>query len=115
MKKTVIASSLLFALPFLASAQQLQPLVNLVQSVGHIVNLLIPILVALAIVVFFWGLVLYIRKSGGEKATDEGRRIMIAGLISLFIMVSVWGIVNLAQQALGVPSQGSVQIPTVQY
>jgi len=71
--------------------------------------MLIPILIAAALVFFFYGLVQYIRK----PEIAEGRNVMIAGILSLFIMVSVWGLVNLAQNALGVNGSGSVQIPQV--
>lgn len=102
----------LFALPVVASAQQaLQPIRNLVVALGSILNITIPVLIAAAIVVFFWGLVQYIRTSG--EGHDAGRNTMIAGLVSLFIMVSVWGLVNLAQGALGVSGNASVQIPQV--
>lgn len=101
----------LLALPMFAFAQALQPVRNLVVAVGNILNLLIPVLIAAAVVVFFWGLVMYIRKSG--EGHDEGRKVMIAGLLSLFIMVSVWGIVNLAQNALGIQGNAPVQVPQV--
>ena len=73
--------------------------------------MLIPVLIAAALVVFFWGLVKYIW--GGGKGHDAGRNTMIAGILSLFIMVSIWGLVNLAQSAFGVNGGGSVQIPQV--
>ena len=106
----------LLALPALASAQALQPIRNLIVAVGSILNITIPVLIAAAIVVFFWGLVQYIRAQG--EGHENGRNTMIAGLISLFIMVSVWGLVNLAQGALGVSGNASVtipQVPTAQY
>lgn len=75
-------------------------------SVGTIVNTLIPILVGVAILVFFWGLVKYIRSAGG-KGHDEGLKIMVAGLVSFFIMVSLYGIVNFAGNALGISQNGT--------
>ena len=105
-------SILLLALPLIASAQQLQPLQNLAGSVGRLVASLVPILVTLALVVFIWGLIRYIW--GGTKADHKaGRNIMIAGLISLFVIVSVWGIIFLAQDALGVNRGAPVQSPGV--
>ncbi|MSR71011.1 hypothetical protein EXS62_03150 [Candidatus Kaiserbacteria bacterium] len=79
-------------------AGTLTPLKQFVQSLGEIVNMLIPILIAVALIVFFWGLIQYIRQSG--KGHEAGKKIMIAGLVSLFVMVSVWGIIRLAQTAL---------------
>lgn len=64
-------------------------------------NRVIPVLIALALVIFFWGLVQYIRTHKG------GKDIMIAGLLGLFIMVSVWGIIRIAQNTLGVSNAGA--------
>jgi len=110
--KKLLFPALVFALPLIASAQQLQPLQNLAGSVGRLVASLVPILVTLALVVFIWGLIRYIW--GGTKADHKaGRNIMIAGLISLFVIVSVWGIIFLAQDALGVNRGAPVQSPGV--
>lgn len=111
MKKTALISLAIFAFPLIAAAQALQPIKNLIVAVGGILNMLIPVLIAAALVVFFWGLVKYIW--GGGKSADSGRKTMIAGILSLFIMVSIWGLVNLVQNALGVNGTGSVQIPQV--
>ena len=87
---------------------------QLIASVGDMLNMLIPVLIALALVVFFWGLVKYIQ-SGKAKG---GKDIMIAGLVGLFIMVSVWGIIKVAQNTLFGSPQDNVlrgnQIPQVQ-
>ena len=113
MKKTAAQSLslafVLFAAPLIASAQALTPLKQLIVSVGSILNLLIPVLIAAAIVVFFWGLVMYIRK----PEIAEGKNVMIAGILALFIMVSVWGLVNLVQNSLGVSGNASVTVPQV--
>jgi hypothetical protein len=100
MKKYAIATAGLLFFPIVASAQALQPLRNIVSAVGGIINALVPIVMAIALLVFFWGLVKYIRGAG--KDYKAGKDIMIAGLLALFIMVSVWGIIHLAQGALGI-------------
>jgi hypothetical protein len=109
MKKTALISTALLAFPFIASAQALQPIKNLIVAIGGILNMLIPVLIAAALVVFFYGLVQYIRK----PELSEGRNVMIAGILSLFIMVSVFGLVNLVQNAFGVSGSGSVQVPQI--
>ncbi|MEK7109062.1 MAG: hypothetical protein AAB919_01350 [Patescibacteria group bacterium] len=111
MKKQALIALALLSAPLLASAQQLQPLQRLVNSIGLLVASLIPILITVALIVFFWGLVKYIRSSG--KGHAEGKNIMIAGLVSLFVMVSIWGLIQLAQGALNVPANAPVQSPRV--
>ncbi len=108
MKKTLSALAVA-AVPALASAQQLDNIEQLIVSVSNIINLLVPIVFTLALLYFFWGLANYILKAGEEK--EEGKNIMIWGIVALFVMASVWGIVGFIQTALDV-DEGSA--PTVQ-
>jgi hypothetical protein len=112
MKKALIFVAA-FALPAVAFAQTLDPILTFVQSVGHIVATLVPILIALAMVVFFWGLVRYLWGKGGKSDIAGAKSLMIWGLITLFVMVSVWGIINLAGSALRIGQGGSVPLPQV--
>ena len=82
-------------------------LTQLISFAGDILNRIIPVLIALALVIFFWGLIQYIRTNKG------GKDIMIAGLVGLFIMVSVWGIIRIAQNTLGVGGGGTPTVPQV--
>ena len=115
MKRIAILSVALLA-PALALAAE--TLDNVVGTVGGIIGALTPIVVALALLFFFWGLAKYILNAGDEAAKTEGRMIMIWGIIALFVMVSVWGLVQVLQQTfLGGTSTGetitppSVQLP----
>jgi hypothetical protein len=110
--KKVLAFVALFTLPMVAFAQTPSNLTTLISFVGDTLNRIIPVLIALAVVVFFWGLVQYIFKQGG-KGGESGKNIMIAGLLGLFIMVSFWGIIRLMQNTLGVSGATPVDIPQV--
>lgn len=104
------------AMPFAASAQSLQPLANLIGAIARLVGALVPILITLALVVFFFGLVRYLFASGGDaNHAKENKSLMIWGLVTLFVMVSVWGIVRLAQDALGINPNAGATAPQVLY
>ena len=107
MKKALISGSAIFLLPLIALAQG--NLINLLVLALQVVNLVIPLLIAIALIVFFWGLIKYISGAGGEKS-DSGKRIMIAGIVALFIMVSIWGIIRLIGNTVGI-QQGAVVVP----
>ncbi len=112
MKKLVVGISAL-ALPVFAFAQG-QPLSNvtgLVTQIGTIISTALPILVALALLFFFYGLARFILASGDEEARKNGKHIMIWGIVALFVMVSVWGLVSFLGDALGI-KQGQ-SLPTV--
>lgn len=102
----------LLALPIAAHAQ-LGNVENIVESIGNIIDLATPIVVGLALLAFFWGLVKYIFNAGNEDARKEGKQIMIWGIVALFVMVSIWGIVNFIGSALDIEQGGDIDVPTV--
>lgn len=59
-----------------------------------IINTLLPIVAAMTLIVFFWGLIGVIRNAGDVKEVEKGKKIMIWGIIGLFVMFSIWGILN---------------------
>ena len=111
MKKIILAS--LALAPMLAFGQQLGNIETFVSSVGRIVGVLLPIVVAIALLGFFWGLVKFIFAQGNEEAKADAKKIMLWGLIALFVMVSVWGLVEFIGSALGVGQGDTIIVPTV--
>ncbi len=110
--------SLYFMTPFFAFAQgvsnQTRNLDDFLLKIAGWINTLLPIVVALALLYFLWGLVKYVVSSG--DAREEAKGIMIWGIIALFVMVSVWGLVAFLGNTLGISSGGNVDrgdIPTV--
>jgi len=75
----------------------LKDVVNMLLGLGDVI---VPMLIGLALVSFFMGLVRYIYAAGGSATAHEyGRTLMLWGLIGLFVMVSIWGIVKFIQEA----------------
>lgn len=74
-----------------------------------IINAVIPILFGLAFLYFLWGMVQYIQ-APDEGLKEEGRNKIIYGIIGLFVMVAVWGLVEVVRDTflgstpLGAPS-----------
>ena len=101
MKKIALIGSLL-AFPFVAFAQgpALTNIKTLVGSIGDIIKLLIPIVFALALLFFFWGLARYLL--GGAEDKEKAKNIMIWGVVALFVMAAVWGLVRFLQSSLGI-------------
>jgi hypothetical protein len=111
MKKILLGAVMLA--PFAASAQELSNLATLLNSIKNLVSLALPIVVGLALLGFFWGLMKFIFNAGDEGAKDEGKRIMIYGVIALFVMVAVWGLVGFIASSLNIETGGEADIPTV--
>ena len=67
---------------------------ELVMVFVNLINIAIPILIALAVLGFFWGVTQYILSASDSTKVEEARKLMIWGIIALFVMVSVWGILR---------------------
>ena len=99
-----------FAFPLLVLAQA-QGLMGTLITVNRFLNGLIGIIITIAIIVFFWGLVKYIASASDEAAKESGKTLMIWGMIALFVMVAFWGIIGYVQSSLGVSGSVSVSAP----
>jgi hypothetical protein len=67
----------------------------IVGSVNCLISPTFIIIVALSVVVFLWGVFKFIQAEGEDKQT--GREFMLYGVIGIFVMISIWGLVNILQ------------------
>ena len=108
-----LGSAAVSLLPLVASAADLGGF--LVQVRGWI-GMLVAILLTLAVVVFFWGLIKYLSAVGEEK--HSGLMIMFYGILTIFVMVAIWGLVAFFAKTLDVPlntTAPTVTLPGHQY
>jgi phosphate starvation-inducible membrane PsiE len=59
-----------------------------------IINPIISVAVALALVVFLWGVVQFIYSETSDSKREEGKKKIVYGLVGLFIMFTAYGIIN---------------------
>lgn len=97
------SSGLLAYLTPVVSFAALDGIKGLLREARAILNLLIPILMALAIVYFFWGIAQFIlNDAGSDKTREEGKKKIIWGIIALFVMMSIMGIISLMSGLTGI-------------
>ncbi len=84
---------------------------DVVTAIQSIVTLLIPLLMGLAVVAFFWGLVKYIANASDEAAKESGKTLMIWGMVAIFVMVALWGILGWVQTQLGLTGTVTTSTP----
>ena len=78
-----------------------------------IIDSLIPLVAALTLLVFFFGLAKFIKNSGDTKNHAEGKNLMIWGLIGLFVMISVFGILRFAYNDFEFSDTRTFGVPTL--
>ncbi|MEI8174687.1 MAG: hypothetical protein WCG28_01925 [bacterium] len=62
----------------------------------------IPLIFALAIAMFVWGVVQYVINSDEESKREKGKQLMLWGIIALAVMVSIWGLVAILGNTFGI-------------
>lgn len=82
--------------PALASAQNFgtNGFIGLLDAANSLIGRLIPFIIALTVLVFLWGVFKFVISNDAE-GRKEARGYMVWGIVSLFIMISVWGLVNI--------------------
>ena len=70
--------------------------------IGAINVVVVPVIFALAFLVFVWGLFKFVRDAGDDTKRAEGRHFILWGLLGLVMLFSVWGFVNLLLSTLGI-------------
>lgn len=81
---------------FAIDCSQIVTFSQLVQcAIALVIQPLVGLLIGLALLYFLVGIINYIRHLDDETKRTEGRMMMIWGIIALFVMVSVWGLVGI--------------------
>ncbi len=91
---TIFLPPTLFFVPFVALAAP-RDFISLVYFFISLINIAISIIIALAVLGFFWGLTQYILSANDSTKIEEGRKVMVYGILGLFVAVSIWGILKI--------------------
>jgi hypothetical protein len=102
-----------FALPLVSFAA-----INNISDVGTFIintinNVIVPVLFAVAFIVFLYGVFeTFILGANDDAKKGAGKNLMLWGLIGFFVMVSVWGLVNILTGTITFGNNSGVTTPT---
>lgn len=81
----------------------MQAIDNLITKANQkILNPLIALLFGFAVIYFLWGTFEFIKNYDSPEERGKGAQHMLWGIIGMFIMISVFGIMNLIANTIGV-------------
>jgi hypothetical protein len=126
-KKLMVLSGLvLSSAPFVAFAQttggtpsvcsggQITTIQSLICKFNEILGAILPLLIAIGVVVFVWGVIQFVIASD-EEAKTTGRDRMIYGIIGLAVIIGLWGLVRIVTNTFGINNVTNITLPTVPY
>ena len=102
MKKyiTLLGMSLLPVVAFAQVSGAVNNVDDILAFVSALLNAVFPVLVALAVIVLIWGIFKFILNAGDEEARKTGRSMILWGIIGIFLMLSIWGLVNILSSSV---------------
>jgi hypothetical protein len=84
-------------------------MIDIIHSVNqHIVNPLIVLMIGWATITFLIGIAVLVFNAGNEEARSKGKRVIVWGLLGLFIMVGVFGIIQIILGTFGIDTPTDV-------
>lgn len=83
---------------------------GIIEIIIGLIKSLVPLVVALTLLVFIWGIFQLVR-TNDEDARKEAIAVITYGIVALFVMVSVWGLVSILTSTF---FSGSLVIPKLQ-
>ena len=102
LKKTIkIWTGLTLGLFFLPNIVFAQTLIDFLDEIFIFIEAALPVLISLAVLFFLWGLARYMLKTDDVEGRKGAKDIMMWGVIIIFVMTSLWGLVNLLELSFG--------------
>ena len=102
MKKTFLKFGAFVVLlaPSIVGAQSIGGVLGLLAQANDLINRLIPFIIALTVLVFLYGIFRFVIAGGDGEQRKEAQGYIIWGVVALFVMVSVWGLVNILVRSI---------------
>lgn len=101
-----------FALTPVVSFAALNGVKGLLGEIGGILNKIIPIVFGIALIYFFWGVGQFIlHDAGNDKTREDGKKKIIWGVVALFVFISIYGILSLLGNLVGIPPNAGFPTP----
>lgn len=112
-KAGFVAGAVSLLLPAVALAQS-NDLTGVLDTAQGIINQITPFLVGLAVFIVIWGVFKFISSAGDDEKRGEAQKFVLWGVVGIFIMVSVWGLVNILLNTAPTPNTPVIVPPVFQ-
>ena len=109
LNKNILILAAILLIPISTFAGGLDDVLN---TISGLLDLVKNLIFALAFIAFFYGLLKFIFSEGEDK--EKGKSVMIWGIIALFIMFSIWGIIGILQSTFSDTKGGTdITVPNL--
>ena len=84
---------------------------SLVRLFSNVLDWAVPTLIACAVVYFLYGVLQYVIMGDDEEKKEKAKSTILYGIVGIFVMVSVYGLVKLVQDTFGINNANGLTAP----
>lgn len=95
------------------AAAQVTDLNSALAFITGFINAAIPVLIGIAVLLFIWGVISFITAGDDAEKRSAARNRIIWGIVFIFVILSVWGLVNILLNTFGTGGQAPGAAPPV--
>ena len=103
--KKIIPFTFLILLPL--EIVRASSIVDVSNQILSVFDRLTYLLIGLAVLLFIWGIVVYLAQGENEEKRTEAKNYMVWGILCLVVMTSLWGLIHLVTNQFGLGWQTS--------
>ena len=108
-------SSLFFVIlalsPLVAFAQDAKPVISVLTHFLAFLNVMIKVFIVIAFLVFGWGVIKLMTAGEDQKKRSDAKGILTWGIIGIFVLASMGGIITLIKSYTGVADNKPIEVP----
>ncbi len=83
---------------------------DITEAILSVLSSIVPALTAVAVIFFLWTVAVFVRSADNDEQRQKSKSAMVAGIIGLVVMFSLWGIINTLGTMFGVKGENSSDI-----
>ena len=88
---------------------------GLLDYINYLAKRALPLLILAALIMFLYGILRTFFIDRDHAAENKGRSFILWGIVALFVMVSVWGLVNVLRDTTGLDNNRVPSAPALPY
>lgn len=109
----LVGVATLATVPRFASADT-STLKGIIDSFAEIIGQsLVTLLFGMALAAFIWGVIRMVIAAGDQNKREEGKKWLVWGILGMFVIVGLWGIVGFLSSTFGIGLGGTANPPGV--
>lgn len=115
MKKSLLSifTAIVPVLSFAQTAPIARTIDGFLDYILYLAGRALPLLILAALVLLLYGIVKTFFFNSSEDSRKEGKSFIINGIIALFVMVSVWGLVNILRGTFNLDNNNVPLAPAI--